>query len=248
MNKSFEKMFDILALYSMERTSLSISEIQKELGYPKSTVFRTLNTMQAYNYIQQNPDNQRYSLGFNFFRLGSIYQSQMDFRSVSLPIMKDTMEKTSETVELNIIDGLNRICVEKVDSPLDVRNFVRIGDRKPVYLGASGKVLMAFQKEDELKKIIEKLSSEDLNIGNLKKDIQNIKQNGYALTKGERVPGSFAIATPIFDNKEELVASLTIAGPIQRLSKEREEQLISILLKAAKDICEKLGYFKFEFN
>ncbi|MBO0603008.1 IclR family transcriptional regulator [Sporosarcina sp. E16_3] len=249
MNKSFEKMFEILGLYTMDRTSLSISEIQKEIGFPKSTIFRILNTMEFYNYIEQNAENHRYSLGFNFFRLGSIYQGQLDFRSTSLPVMKKIAKETNETVELNIIDDISRICIEKVDSSLDVRNFVRVGDRKPVHVGASGKVLLSFLSPIELEKTIEKLKNvEQIGTEKLELDIKKIKLRGYEVTKGERVPGSFAIASPIFDNKGVMIASLTIAGPIQRLTNEREEQLVKILMDGAKGICEKLGYFDFPYN
>lgn len=239
-------MIQILSLFSMNRTSLSISEIQAELGYPKSTVFRILSTLEKYNYVKKNPDNHRYSLGFQFFRLGSIVQSEFDFRQAALPIMKQLVDETNETVELNIVDGSSRICIEKVDSPLDVRNFVRIGERKPLYLGASGKVLLAFLSKNEQEKVFEELRSNDIDIDKLKKELEDIRKNGYKVTKAERVAGSFAIACPIFDYTGEMVAGLTIAGPIQRLTKEHETLLIKKLIVAAKKISEELGYFNGE--
>lgn len=241
--KSFEKMFNILSLYSMDRTSLSISEIQEALQYPKSTIFRILNTLEKNNYVERNPDNHRYSLGINFFRLGSIVQSQLDFRKVSLPIMKRLVEETNETVELNIIDGLNRVCIEKVDSPLDVRNFVRIGERKTLHLGASGKVLMAFLEKAEQNRIADNLVLDtEIDKERLLNSLEDIRKQGYACTRGERVPGSFAVAAPLFDKDGQMIASLTIAGPIQRLSDEREKELLQILLKASREISQNLGY------
>lgn len=243
--KAFEKMFNILALFSMERTSLSISEIQAELNYPKSTIFRILNTLEKHNYIERNPDNHRYSLGFNFFRLGSIVQSQMDFRKVALPYMRKLVEQTSETVELNILDELSRVCVEKVDSPLDVRNFVRIGERKPLHRGASGKVLLAFHNMEEVEEILDQLEEQDEEFQkkDLLKQLTEIREKGFYVSKGERVPGSFAVAAPILGQNGELVASLTIAGPIQRLTDQREQELIDKLIDCAKTISSHLGYF-----
>ncbi|MGO4887593.1 IclR family transcriptional regulator [Anaerobacillus sp. MEB173] len=246
MVKSIEKMLKILSLYTMDRTSLSISEIQAELKYPKSTIFRLLDTLEAYSYIDRNPDNHRYSLGFKFFRLGSIVQNQLDFRKVSLTTMKKIMEETSETVELNIIEGAYRVCIEKVDSPLDVRNFVRVGERKPLHLGASGKVLLSFLPEEEKQKVFACIGNERCyNVDKLKEDLDRIKQNGYWVTKGERVSGSFAVAAPLFVQNGEIVASLTIAGPIQRLSDDHERKLVNILLNGAKEINEQLGYCMF---
>ncbi|MEK3936761.1 IclR family transcriptional regulator [Sporosarcina sp. FSL W7-1349] len=245
MNKSMEKMFEILALYTMERTSLSISEIQEELGLPKSTVFRILNTLEKGNFIEKNEDNHRYSLSFQFFRLGSIYQSQLDFRTVALPIMKKLAEDSSETVELNIIDQLSRVCIEKIDSPLAVRNFVRVGERKPLHLGASGKILIAFLHDEEREQTVRLLEEKhETELSKLRKDLVEIRQNGYAFTTGERVPGSFAIAAPIYESNGESTASITLAGPIQRLSPEREQHLIQLLMRSSKEISERLGYFQ----
>src|SRR5690625_4502964 len=154
MIKSFERMFAILSMFSMDRTSLSISEIEKELGYPKSTIFRILNSLIEGDFIEQDPDTHRYLIGMQFFRLGSIFQSQLDLRNVSLPVMKQLSKESQETIELNIVDETNRFCIEKIDSPLAVRNFVQIGDRHPLHLGASGKSLLAFVEQKEQEKII----------------------------------------------------------------------------------------------
>src|SRR5690625_4362665 len=230
-------MFAILAMFSMERTSLSISEIEKELGYPKSTIFRILNTLIKADFIAQDPDTHRYSVGMQFFRLGSIFQSQLDLRNVSLPIMKELAKKSSETIELNIIDETNRFCIEKIDSPLAVRNFVQIGDRHSLHLGASGKSLLSFLNREEQDRVLSQLEDEhDIRIQDLREDIQDIREKGYAFTKGERVAGSFAVSAPLFDEHGELIAGLTLAGPIQRLSEERENELIQLLTNAARKI------------
>jgi DNA-binding IclR family transcriptional regulator len=243
--KSFEKMFNILALYSMERTHLSISEVEDELGYPKSTVFRILNSLEKFNYIERNQENHRYHLGINFFRLGSIVQSQLDIRNVSLPTMRKLVESTSETVELNIRDGINRVCVEKVDSPLPVRNFVRVGERRPLFLGASGKVLLAFIPEAEQDKIIYAVSQEThVDKVSLSLELEKIRSGGFAITRGERIPDSFAVAAPIHDKDGQMVACLTIAGPIQRLTADREPELIERILNASSEISTNLGYSK----
>lgn len=244
MMKSFERMFAILSMFTMERTSLSISEIEKELGYPKSTIFRILNSLIKGDFIEQNPDTQRYSIGMQFFRLGSIFQSQLDLRNVSLPIMKQLSKDSQETIELNIIDETNRFCIEKIDSPLAVRNFVQVGDRHPLHLGASGKTLLAFVDREQQDELLSRLMDKyDFDVSNLRNDLLETKKRGYAFTRGERVIGSFAVSAPILDGDGTLMATLTLAGPIQRLSEEREAELIQLLTAAAKKISERFGYY-----
>lgn len=243
--KSVEKTLHILTLFDMNRKSLSISEVQRETGYPKSTIFRLFATMEKMNFIHQNPVTQRYHLGFQFFRLGSIVQSEFDFRKVALPVMERLAKETNETVELNITDGVHRICIEKVDSPMEVRNVVQVGDRKPLHLGSSGKVLLAFLDESERDVIIQQLvdNKEVDDVGALLEDLRNIRRDHYKVTREERVAGSFSISTPIFDSNKKMIASLTIAGPIQRLTEEHERRLLQSIRSAAREINNHLGYF-----
>lgn len=244
MNKSMEKMIQILGLFSIDRPKLTIKEVQEELKIPKSTIFRILDTLEQYQFIQRNEVTHDYSLGYQFFRLGSIYQLNLNFRDVALPQMRLLMEETQETVELNILNGIHRVCVEKIDSPLDVRNFVRVGERKPAYLGASGKVMLAFLSDEELEEVYKEVQALDLfDMGQFKKELHEIKMNGYAITQGERIIGTYAIAAPILGPSGKLIAGLTLAGPLQRLSEERAALLKARCIQSAKRISTQLGYF-----
>ena len=243
MIKSIEKMTQILNLFSIDRPKLLIKEIQEELKMPKSTVFRILDTLEQTNFIQRNEATHEYSLGFQLFRLGSVYQMNLDYRRIALPHMRELMEETKETVELNILDGSNRICIEKIDSPLDVRNFVRVGERKPAYLGASGKVMLAFLPEEELEIILK--SVEELNIisiSELKRELQEIRVTGYAITQGERILGTYSIAAPILGVQGQLIAGINLAGPLQRLTEERVALLKARCMQTASKISQLMGY------
>src|SRR5699024_6443846 len=237
-------MFAILRLFTMERSNLSISEIEKELEYPKSTIFRILNSLIKENFIVQHPDTQRYSIGVEFFRLGSIFQSNLDIRGTSLPIMEELAESSLETVELNIIDGIERLCIEKIDSPQPVRNFVRIGDRHPLHLGASGKCLLAFTDTKNQEELLSEIRQEyKVDVPKIRSELKLIQQNGYSLTKGERVPGSFAVSAPLYGESGRLVGSITLAGPVQRFSKESEEDLVRMVTESATNISKSFGNF-----
>ena len=243
MIKSIEKMTTILALFSIDRPTLFIKEIQEELNIPKSTAFRILDTLEKLNFIQRNEATHEYSLGYQFFRLGSIYQMNLDYRTVALPYMKELMEETKETVELNILDGIHRVCIEKIYSPLDIRNFVRIGERKPAYLGASGKVMLAFLPAEELSPLL--MEIEELNVIDMKEfkeELQEIKDSGYAITHGERILGTYSIAAPILGVNGQLVAGINLAGPLQRLTEERTALLKARCIQTAKKISLYMGY------
>ena len=243
MIKSIEKMTTILNLFSIDRPTLFIKEIQEELDMPKSTVFRMLDTLEKANYIQRNEATHEYSLGYQFFRLGTIYQTNLDYRKVALPHMKELMEETKETVELNILDGIHRVCIEKIDSPLAIRNFVRVGERKPAYLGASGKAMLAFLPLEELAPLLVEIEQLDIiNMSEFEKELKEIKETGYAITHGERILGTYSIAAPILGVNGQLVAGINIAGPLQRLTEERTALLKARCIQTAKKISLYMGY------
>ena len=245
MIKSIDEMTHILSLFTFDRPVLSLKEIQEEVKMPKSTIFRILDTLEQSDFIQKNRKTHEYSLGYQVFRLGNVYQQHLDYRKVSIPHMEQLMEETKETVELNILDGIHRICIEKIDSPLDVRNFVKVGERKPAYLGAAGKVMLAFLPPGELDQRLTEIESLNIiDIRNLEKELLEIQQTGYAITQGERILGTYSIAAPIFAANGELVAGLNIAGPLQRLTEERVALLKARCMQTAEKISIRLGYSK----
>ena len=242
--KSVEKLIHILNCFSLEKKEWSLKELHDLTGYNKSTIYRLLATMQEYGYIEQNTANQKYCLGFRFFHLGSIVQNSMDFRQVALPIMRRLAEETKETIELNIIDQNQRICIDKVDSPETVRNFVRVGERNPLHLGASGKVLLAHLERPLQERILEQYGIEPERQAAILDELDHIRSEGIVVTRGERVSGSFAIAVPIKDYSNKAIAGLTMAGPIQRLTDEHLNDAIPKVKAAGLEISERLGYLK----
>ncbi|MBN6185506.1 IclR family transcriptional regulator [Aneurinibacillus sp. BA2021] len=242
--KSLEKTLDILESFSMDAPALSLTTIQRRTGLPKSTVFRLLHTLERRQYIQQNEATQKYELGFKFFSLGSIVQNAFNLREAALSVMRELMEKTDETIELNLLEGGRRVCIEKVDSSHTVRNFVRVGEQHDIHQGASGKVLFAYAPAAERARLLARLPLAQEAKAKLEKELRQIRQDGVCVTKEERMKGSFAIAAPIFDYTGAAIAGLTLAGPIQRLTEENREYMIAETRQAARFISERMGYHR----
>lgn len=241
MVAAIEKLFKILSLFSFERNTLSIGEIHAELKYPKSTIVRLLATLENMNYIKQDRDTRRYALGFPFFRLGSIVLNEFDVRKVSKPVMAELVKQTGMTVDLNIRIGDSRVCIDKIDGPTIVTNFIRIGEYTPLYKGASGKVLLTYAKDREA--VLQKIAAEtNEDMEQLQEELDEIYRQGYKITTGERMPGSFGIGVPIFDYSNEIIANLTIAGQVQMLTEENRMFLVNKVKQCGHMISERLGY------
>ncbi|UTR12054.1 IclR family transcriptional regulator [Evansella sp. LMS18] len=240
--KSIDKLFDILECFLDGQDELTITEIRQKTSFPKSTIFRLLATLEDRNYIKKDSATHRYSLGFKFFHLGSRVQNSLEVRKIALPEMQNLAQKTHETIGLNIVEGLGRICIEKIDSPHKVRNYVRLGSSNPLTKGASGKLLLAFLPLERQKEALDQLAGSPEERDSLEQEIEQIHQNGYSLTKEERIQGSFSISAPLYDYSNQVIAGLSIAGPTQRLTPDYQKDLVKFLRESANDISEQLGY------
>lgn len=250
--KSIKRAIRVLDSFSLEENELGVTELSKKLKLHKSTVHRILVTLESEGVVVRKQSNQKYSLGMSLFRWGSIAQMQIDIRKYALPEMENLAKKTGECVYLNIISGKKRISIEKVESDLEVRRVIKLGEPLPLYTGGSGKVLLAYLPDKEIEKFTaeEKLISYTPNtITEPKKLLENLKEireKGYGIGVGERIKGATTIGAPVFDNTNKVVASLTISGPTERFDDDKISQFVPLLKESADNISSLLGYHSLE--
>ena len=238
--QSVERALQILSCFTVEEKLLSVGEISAKLVLPKSTVVRLLHTLKSHRFIEQDAGTQRYRLGFKVLELGNAYASNLDLRQVALPIMKALNEETLETVSLNVVDRYNRICIEKVESNQQIRNFVKVGARSPLCYGASGKVLLSHLTKEEQEMVMQQEGLDQLQQQKLAAHIRQIVKDGYAVSDSERIEGLLSISAPIFDGSHQVIAGLSLSGPIARTYSKRQ-QMICLLKAATAAISREMG-------
>jgi IclR family KDG regulon transcriptional repressor len=242
--QSVERALRIMECFTLEKPQLSLGELAAQTNLSKSTIYRLLATLAISGYIKQDKLTQKYSLGFKLFNLGAVVAGNMSLRDTALPFMKRLCDELSETIDLNIIEADQRVCIEMVESTEQIRNIVKVGQRNALWTGASGKVLLANLVETERKRILDDAKRSNqlpFEEGILEKELETIRQQGYVLTVDDRLKGSFAIASPIFNDAEKLIGGLTAAGPIHRLSEERKTFIINQVMYTAYKISESMG-------
>lgn len=242
--KSLDKALTILEVIAEIGGEATLHQLHLKTGIPKSTLKRILETLIQREYVNQIEGSGLYQLGVKVLVLGGVYQRHMNVRSIAFPHMKKLSKELNETVNLNFVDNGERVCVEVVEPMRDIRHFVSIGHRSELYRGSTGKVLLAFLSEHIRERTMAKAAQEGIPSKKLRQELQEIRENGFAVTTGERVPESFAVSAPIFNRDGEMTAGLTVSGPIQRLTAERKPEIIASVIVAAKEISRQLGYEK----
>lgn len=241
--RAVDRALQILKSFTFEKRQMSLTEICKMIELPKTTVFRLLIALEEQGFVEKDSITQSYKLGALLFRLGSIVSSDLEVKKVSLPIMEELAVKTKETLNINIVQNDERVCVVKVEGSHDLRQFIEIGKGLPLYKGASGKVLLAYMTRNRQEQILVAAKA-DLRKSKeqIIAELDEIKKNGYAASQDERVLGAAAVSTPIFDCMGNLAGGLTISGATIRFTEERVKELVTLGMEASKRISAALGY------
>ncbi len=233
-------------LGSDARGEAALGKLGRESGLPASTVHRLLKALQTVGFVDQDVLSGRYRLGPRLLQLGLRASNAIEVRAVARPYMEELTAKTLETTYLSIVDDLYGVIIEKVESPQNIRLFEPLGARIPLNRGASRKVLLAYLPDD----VVDGLKSAGLLVATtpstvtdpdvLRRQLATIRARGYAQTSGENTPGSGALAVPLRDWNDKVVAGLSIAGPYERF-KPRLPELRHLLLAAGEAISGALG-------
>lgn len=234
--QSVNHAFDVITEL-IRKPRQTANQLSKQLGLSRSAVYRLLWTMESRGVVIANEDRE-YSLGPYFFQanIGRIVESSLiDF---SLPALLRLREETKETVGIYIARNTQIICGEIVESPYELRRITRPGDVLPFTKGAVGTCYLAWRAY-ELPHPQDFLFSAGIDSGDMEaweRRLGQIRQQGYAVSWGERVPGSAAVAFPIFRPEGGIVAVLAVSGPIGRITPENINEFAAKVSRAVQDI------------
>jgi DNA-binding IclR family transcriptional regulator len=233
----------ILLLYNTKKTLLTVSQISKILGYSKSKTYRLVKTLTNYNFLQKKTGTKQYALGLNILRVGLIGQQTFELSSIVRPLMEELCHLTKETVFLSSVNGTKRMLLDKVESDEPIRySELGVGELRPLTIGASSKLLLAYLPEEDWDSII---SNEGLkrytpytimDANKLKKQLKEIRKKGYAYSDREEIAEVRGVAAPIRNNSGKVLAALSIGGPVYRINKKRLNELIKLVVKYADKI------------
>jgi DNA-binding IclR family transcriptional regulator len=176
-------------------------------------------------------------------RLAGVLHRRTNLRSHALPLMRALCAASGETVSLQVRFGDERMCIEQVESPLELRRVVQLGVALPLYPGSTGKALTAFGQHELAQGDVEKLWPEATadEAQRIVADLREVRRCGFAISVNERVDGIAGLAAPIIDFDGAVVAALAVSGPSMRWTLARMEDFSEQLCRAAAEISRQLG-------
>jgi IclR family transcriptional regulator, KDG regulon repressor len=249
-----ERALAILDAFDTDHRSLTLQEIGDRISMPKATTHRLVHTLQNAGFLIRLED-QRFCLSLKVFRLAGAVKSTLGVRETARPALLEVSQATGETVTLNMRFGLERICLDVLQTPSALMTIVRPGEHIGLLFGASARVLLAYCSEEEIIEAVrqEKAKSASgtkgktrmpspvkLDEKELHRDLARIRKQGFATSSGQRVPGVSSISVPIFDMDDRVEHAISVIGPAVRIDPHMDE-IRRIVLDAAARISLAMG-------
>ena len=245
MDKTLLKGLRLLETLVRSPGPRGVSELSQEVGLTRSNTHRTLQTLVAAGYVRQDR-SASYECTLKLLELSQAILGRVDVAQVAQLTLQELAAQTQETVHLSVLDGIEVVYLQRIDSPQPVRAHTPLGARAPAYCVATGKALLAFQDEAYLARLegrLERYSSRTIVAKEaLSDELRQVRRQGYAINRGEWRESVGGIAAVIYDATGRPVAGIGVSGPLARLRTARLRELSGIVTAAARQVSRALGY------
>jgi DNA-binding IclR family transcriptional regulator len=247
MEKTVVKVLKLMETLAQAEHAVGVTALAGELGFTKSNAHRLLNTLVSLGYARRHDNDGQYELTLKMWRVGSAVMSRLDVARIALPYMRELESATEESVNLSVLNEAEVVYIAAVQGRNPVRAFIRVGDRRPCYCTATGKLLIAHQPEKLLPKYCGKMKRYTphtiVSVEKLKAELATIRKRGYSVTSGEWRDNVGGVAAPIRAATGEVIAAVGLMCPLERLKGEMtHNQAAKAILECAVRISAELGY------
>ncbi|MGZ4700989.1 MAG: IclR family transcriptional regulator [Ilumatobacteraceae bacterium] len=234
----------VLTTFTFADPVLGVSELGRRVHLPKSTVHRLLSILVEEGFVERTPDD-RYRLSLKLYEIGQEVVSTRVLRQVGHVPLEKLHNDSSEAAHLAVLSGPDVVYLDRLESPQMMGMFTRVGRRRSAHATSSGKVLLAYGSQAAVDEAVAgglpRLGPRTVTTRTrLNQVLAEVRKAGYAISTDESAPGVVSIAAPIFDRLGVCVAAVSVAGPLIRMSADRHDQLVRMVVRTAAEISKAL--------
>jgi IclR family acetate operon transcriptional repressor len=243
-----DRVVQLVDLLSESESGLGVVNLAEELGIPPSSVHRLLGDLTRHRVVVQEPESKRYFLGPGVLGWSAAYQKQNNLVSIASAHLSSLRARTLESVFLTEYVAGEAICVATSESSRPLRFFMHVGQRMPYHAAASARAILAFRPVAEVLVALEREAldpfthSTPTSLPAVLDELARVRRDGYAACNEEMEVGVAAVSVPVRNGLGEVIASLSVVAPEQRLRPDDRKAIIEVLAEEAHGISEALGY------
>lgn len=239
----------LLKQFSRADRELGVTQLARRLGLAVSTVHRLLTTLAEEGLVERGTVPGTYRLGLQMGELGITVFPDLALHEAARPVLAALRQSTGETVQLGVLDHLEVVYLERLESPQTVRIFSQAegGYRQPASVTSAGKVLLAHLPADVLRvrladwQPVRRTPNTIVEPGPLLAELRRVAERGWAQNIEESMVGVASVAAPIRDERGAVVAAVSVVAPISR-AKEALPRCQAAVIEGAGVISRRIGY------
>ncbi len=248
ISKTALRTLTIMEILNDAEKSLSLEELTQLVGANKTSVFRSLKTLEEKGFVAQNSETNKYYITLKLVTMANKIISRLDFRSIAKPHMRDIAKESGLSIHLSIQEGTDSVIIDKVDYKEKIKISFALGRRSPIYCTASGKSLLAFLPPEKTRAILDKIEWKQYTPTTITSqvemlaELQTIRQAEYSVDREEHNPGIMCVAAPIRNHQGEVKAALSLTGFAEKLNAIGIEALSKLVKEKTHQISLEMGH------
>jgi IclR family acetate operon transcriptional repressor len=229
-------VIDVLAAHPQ---GLGVNEVARQIGVNASTTSRLLATLERGGILQREPRGP-YKLGLRLVALADAVLDGLDIRDLGKPVLRSLVDDTGETATLSVPGAGEAVTIDFIAGDASIVGVARLGRRSVGHATATGKVVLAYNAgtHEPLTAFTDKTITD---MDDLERELEQVRQRGFAEAVGERDLDLVAVAVPVFDRSGALVGILGVQGPLGRFTAARRKELLPVLREHGATLTRDLG-------
>lgn len=238
MEKTVVKALRLLEALSRSAEPRGVTDIAAELGLTKANAHRLLRTLLAEGHVRQYPD-ATYGLTLKMWRLGARRVESFEVLDAARPVVRELARASGESVQLGVPEGTAVVCIDKADGTRLLRGTTILPARVPAHAMASGKALLAYDDDmsSQLQFPLKQYTASTICDEQwLRDELQQIRNSGISISRGEWLEDVWGIAAPVFGATGKPIAAICLWGAKARLSSSVSEEFVAQVKLAARKI------------
>ena len=248
-NFSASKLLKIVEIMAFEKKPMRLQDISRLAQMPQSTVSRFLAALITTGYAMQNEETLKYQLTLKFCHIGNLIRSQFSIRDICKPYLYDLAQKCCETAYISVEENMSVVYLDLVEAPAGLATSIhRAGRIAPMHSTAEGKVLLLDYSSAMLQKYLDSREFPQLTVNTITDKqqmtaaLEQIRTDQFAVDDEENEIGVRSVAAPVYDYDDNIVAAVSVSGPVGRMNYQKINHVKEYVMQAAQNISHALGH------
>ncbi|MEZ5779824.1 MAG: IclR family transcriptional regulator [Paracoccaceae bacterium] len=245
------KALDVLEMVAERGGSVRFSELLDMSRYPKATLYRLVQTLTKQQMLRHDSESGNYFLGVRLVRLAHSAWAQSSLAPIARPYIDALSRETGETIHLAQLDRGQVLYVDKRNAARAIEMFAQAGRVGPAYCTGVGKAMLAYLDKEGLEDALKAQSfyrhtaNTIANARELRAELAQIRERGYAFDREEHEPGIICCAVPILSRVGKPLGALSLTSSTNRATLDQLETYSGKLLKVADQIANDAQSWRF---